>query len=1018
VSEKKDAESPETLIGGKKSAMVEKKGDGVKKAPQKGAKVAAKTPAKKPARASGSTRAAGSIVPARAARAAESVKPTRTDNLDSPSTVEGGKVAAGGSSGAAGGLKEGSRRGGVRVRTKNAATAVKSEKPSREKVLASPKTVSTARDAVSTARKTVSTAREKVLASPKTVSTAQETVSTARETVSTARDAVLADKSAVEKSRRTPEKTSRTPEKSRRTPEKTSRTSDRTRRRPDKISGKIPDKISDKIVVTPVATGDTPHNIPEKSGDKAENTRGASEKPGDGSVRAKAGGQAARPWRPDEKNRRRSRKSGGGRSSESAPRGEKGGVEREKILQFIKNSKRPVSSQEISKLFVITKQSLQGLKKILGRLLDEGEVLRTRNGLYGPAAEMSLVTGYFEAHKGNYGFVISEKPGQRDVFIPGRKSSQAMNNDRVVVRIENRTSREGRVIRILERAHSRLVGKLIYTGTTYFVHPKLKTIPMDILIPANFLMEAVPGDIVIVEITEFPESGRPPAGKILKRLAAPEDPRSEIESVIEEFNLPGKFRRAVTAEAEEFPDEITPEMFSEDRKDLRALNTVTIDGERAKDFDDAISVKRIPDGFKLYVHIADVGFFVPMGSVIDEEARKRTTSVYFPDRVIPMLPRKLSEDLCSLRPKTDRLTFTAEMDFNAAGIVLKTWFYASVINSNERMTYTDVRKILIDKDDATRKKYERLLPDFDLMGELCHILRAERLKRGSLDFDLPEPEIIIDLKGNLETIVHAERNFAHMVVEEFMIAANEAVATRLASLDVPTLYRIHEEPDGSKIEDIENILKFTAHLKKKSVTPKDFPEILRKTKSTPYEELVNYMILRSLKQARYSPENVGHFGLASKCYTHFTSPIRRYPDLIVHRVLRAVIDKDHRTVRAVEKDLSDIAFNCSRRERAASDAEREVISALRTWFMKDKVGDTFAAKIVGINSQGFRVRLREYYVDGFIHVSYLADDFYELDEKSLSLKGRNTKKRFSVGDAVTVRVDRVDVEEREVIFGI
>jgi ribonuclease R len=777
----------------------------------------------------------------------------------------------------------------------------------------------------------------------------------------------------------------------------------KTRRAPAGIPAGIPDKI--------VAT-------PDKTGDRPDKIVGGPDKIPDAIVGAPDNARGGRVRTPGEKTRRRSRKPGVGRPAPSSVRGEKGGVERDKILEFVRNTKRPVSFQEISKCFVITKQSLQGLKKILGRLQNEGEILRTKSGLYGLSAEMSLITGYFEAHKGGYGFVVSEKPGERDVFVPGRKSLQAMNNDRVVVRIENRASREGKVIRILERAHSRVVGKLVYTGTTYFVHPKLKTIPMDILVPANLTMDAAPGETVIVEITEFPESGRPPAGKIVRKLAAPEDPRSEIESVIEEFNLPGKFRRAVTAEAEVFRDEITPDMFSDDRKDLRALNTVTIDGERAKDFDDAISIKRLTVGFKLYVHIADVGYFVPAGSVIDEEARKRATSVYFPDRVIPMLPRKLSEDLCSLRPKTDRLSFTVEMDFDASGQVLKSWFYPSVINSDERMTYTDVRKILIDRDDATRNKYERLLADFDLMGELCNVLRAERLKRGSLDFDLPEPEIIIDLKGDLETIVHAERNFAHMVVEEFMIAANEAVATRLASLKVPSLYRIHEEPDGHKIEDIEKILKFTAQLKKKKVTPKDFPEILRNTKSTPYEELVNYMILRSLKQARYSTQNVGHFGLASKCYTHFTSPIRRYPDLVVHRILREVIDKNHRAIRDIEKDLADIAFNCSRRERAAADAEREVVSALRTWFMKDKVGEYFHGKVVGINSQGFRVRLNDFYVDGFIHVSYLVDDFYELDDKSLSLKGRNTKKRFSVGDAITVRVDRVDVEERDVIFGI
>ena len=385
-----------------------------------------------------------------------------------------------------------------------------------------------------------------------------------------------------------------------------------------------------------------------------------------------------------------------------------------------------------------------------------------------------------------------------------------------------------------------------------------------------------------------------------------------------------------------------------------------------------------------------------------------------------MLPKELSEDLCSLKPKVERPSFTVEMDFDRNGNRLSSKFYPSLILSDERMTYTSVRKILIDNDAHERNRYEYLLREFELMAELCGILRNKRMNRGSLDFDLPEPEVLLDMQGKPEAILTAERNFAHMVIEEFMISANEAVAEYLQEREIPVLYRVHEEPDPMKFGDITKVIRSICRIKSQ-FKPTDFPELLRNIKGTPEEEIIHYMILRSLKQARYSHINVGHFGLASKCYTHFTSPIRRYPDLIVHRILREVLQRKHlsdRRIQELKKLLPDIAFTSSRMERLADKAEMKVLDAMRVWFMRDKVGEKFDAKIVSVTPYGLKVRLKDFYVEGFIHVSYMTDDFYQYNEKTMSLAGRHTRRSFAIGKELKVRIDKVDMEEREIIFDI
>jgi ribonuclease R len=693
------------------------------------------------------------------------------------------------------------------------------------------------------------------------------------------------------------------------------------------------------------------------------------------------------------------------------------------VLSFFREkTRRPLSFKDIAALMNLGHKESKALRRILGAMVRDGNLVLTRKGLYGPAEDMNLARGYFEPHRDGYGFVVLEKPGERDIFISARATLGAMNNDRVLVRVENWHKREGRIIRILERAHTRIAGKFEVSRTTCYVRPKNKSVLFDLSIAQKDREGAKNGDMVVAEMITYPTERKPPAGRVVKIIGKPEDAKAEVEAVIDEFNLPRRFPRNVLDKASflyKFRAEGTGRGIHK-RKDLRSLQTVTIDGEQAKDFDDAVSITISNHGYTLYVHISDVGFYVNWNSAIDIEARNRGTSVYFPDRVIPMLPRELSEDLCSLKPKVERLAFTAEIEFDRNGNRLDARFYPSVITSDERLTYTSVRKILVDNDRHERDKYDYLLHGLELMGELCSLLRNMRLERGSLDFDLPEPEVLLNIQGKPEAIIKAERNFAHMIIEEFMISANESVAEYLDGLGIPILYRIHEEPDPIRFEDTIKTIKHICRMKQ-PLKPNDFSELLKKIKYTPEEEIIHYLVLRSLKQARYSHVNVGHFGLASKCYTHFTSPIRRYPDLVVHRILREVLNKKRlsdKQIQELNNLLPDIAFHSSRMERLANKAESEVIDAMRVWFMKDKVGDEFDAKIVNITPYGIKVRLKDFYVEGFLHVSYMTDDFYQYSEQSMRLVGKHTKRFFKMGEKVKVRIDRVDMEEREIILDI
>lgn len=702
------------------------------------------------------------------------------------------------------------------------------------------------------------------------------------------------------------------------------------------------------------------------------------------------------------------------------------------IVGLLRGAGRPLAFEEIA----AKTGRARDLKGLLARMMKGGRLIRNRAGLYLPVEE-NLLSGYFEAHKGGFGFLIQERPGLRDIFIPADSTLSAMDGDKVVVRPatgwRGQRAAEGRptgaVVRIIERANKTAAGTLEEDELGCYIRPKNKTMPV-VFIPLDKRGGAKKGQSVVAEIEEYPGDRKPPSGRVVKIIEAPEGPKADVEAIVEEFGLPRRFPREAVHEARL----LGPKDFG-GRKDLRALRAVTIDGENAKDFDDAVSLSLEEQGYRLSVHIADVGFYVGWGSPIDIEARKRATSVYFPDRVIHMLPPELSENLCSLRPGEERPAFTAELLFDRQGRRQRAKFYPSLIRSAERLTYTAVAKAVVEGDANVRRRYEGLLGELELMAELCGVLRAGRLRRGSLDFDLPEPEVLLDLQGRPEAIVRAERNLAHMIIEEFMIAANEAVAEHLQSLGVPALYRIHEEPDPARLEALEALgalgtrggAAFRANRGRgRAARPSArrpravINETLRAVKGRPEEEPVTYAILRSLKQARYSTENVGHFGLASDCYTHFTSPIRRYPDLVVHRILKEAVSKNglpDKRIKELEGLLPDIAHVSSRMERVSEKAEREAVGAMRVWFMKDKVGEEFAGRIMDVTPYGLRVRLRDFLVEGFLHVSYLADDFYSFDRRGMTLRGRSKGKAYRLGQELTVRLDRVDIREREIIFG-
>lgn len=625
--------------------------------------------------------------------------------------------------------------------------------------------------------------------------------------------------------------------------------------------------------------------------------------------------------------------------------------------------------------------------------------------------KQTTITGRLSCHRDGYGFVIPDDGGE-DLFIPARYLRDNLHGDLVRAEVVSRRKsggREGRIVETLERGIRTIVGRFETAGNQGFVIPDDARVPCDIGIPSRGRGGARQGDAVVAEITVYPSGGRGAAGRIIEVLGRPDDPEVEILTIVRKHGLPYQFPPEVVAEARLTAGSVQEEDLR-GRVDLREETTVTIDGETARDFDDAVSVRREEDALiRLRVSIADVSHYVAQGSSLDLEALNRGTSVYFPGRCIPMLPENLSNGICSLKPCEDRLTVTADMLFGNDGEMLEAAFYPSVIRSDARLTYTEVKEILVDGNPDAIARHRHLLRDLKTMEELALRLREKRRKRGSIDFDLPEPEIILDLQGRPESIGRAERNLAHSIIEEFMLAANEAVAAHITACGAPCLYRVHEPPDPLKLEDFKEFVKplgLSFRMRGDTAAPGELQRLLTAVEGSAAERMVRELLLRCMKQARYSAENLGHFGLASPCYLHFTSPIRRYPDLVVHRILKALLSGGlkKRDAKAVSARLPEIAELASRRERTAMGAEREIVDLKRLQYMEERVGETFDGFITGVTAYGFFVELTELLVEGLVHVTALGDDFYRLLEKRHTLVGERSGRKYRIGDRVRVRV--------------
>ena len=702
----------------------------------------------------------------------------------------------------------------------------------------------------------------------------------------------------------------------------------------------------------------------------------------------------------------------------------------EQLLALIRDTiDHPSTPREMLQRLKIPRDQRATFKRLLTDLVGTGDLIETRGNRFGLPDRMNLVVGRITTHPRGFGFVVPDRPldeVEGDLYIAGSNLNQAMHGDRVVARIERITSKgaEGRILRILERGASTIVGRYDVDPSGFgFVVPFDRRMIMDVQIPNGEALDAKPSDMVVVEITRWPTPTRGPLGRVREVLGDIDEPGVDNEIIIRKYGIPDEHSEDAVNEAKRLGAEVKDRDIR-GRTDFRAQLTVTIDGEHARDFDDAITIDRLPGGnLRLGVHIADVAHYVPEGGALDVEAYERGTSVYFPERAVHMFPAELATGLCSLNPNVDRLVQSCVMEIDKRGTVVSYEMHDGVIHSDARMTYTDVSAILTDKAPEVIARYARLVPLFESMRELFEILHKRRLRRGSIDFDLKEPEIVLDDEGLVEEITAAERNIAHRIIEEFMLVANETVAQHLDDAKMPTLYRVHEQPDPVKVAQFEEFISTLGYGLSRSgeeVTPRDFQKLVERMRGTPEEKPIAFLMLRTMQKARYDASNLGHFGLAASSYTHFTSPIRRYPDLIVHRTLRELrhgqVTEDRRA--ELTDDLPEIARHTSERERRADDAERELVQWKKVRFMADKVGDEFDGYITGVSAFGLYIELVEHFVEGMVHVSTMADDYYRFVDKAHVLKGENTAKIYRLGDRVSVQVVKVDMERRQIDLGL
>lgn len=705
-------------------------------------------------------------------------------------------------------------------------------------------------------------------------------------------------------------------------------------------------------------------------------------------------------------------------------------ITEQQLLDFMRETAyKPMTYQELEQHFEIEDAAdFKAFLIMLNTLEESGKILLTRNNRYGMPERMNLVRGRLQAHAKGFAFLIPEDKEHPDVYIHANDMKSAMNGDTVLVKVTSQGPSNGRlegeIVRIVTRAVTQVVGVFQSHEVYGFVIPDDKRINRDIFIPRTNSAGAVDGQKVVAKIVSYPEGRAAAEGEIIEILGHKDDPGIDILSVIRKHQLPEAFPDEVVEEAEQAPESITDEeIVQQGRRDLRGLNIVTIDGEDAKDLDDAVNVEKLPNGnYRLGVHIADVGYYVRENSKLDQEAYNRGCSVYLVDRVIPMLPHRLSNGICSLNPQVDRLTLSCEMEFNDQMKVVNHDIFTSVIKTKERMTYANVRKILEGEEPELLERYKDLVDDFHLMKEIALKLRAMRMRRGAVDFDFEESKIIVNEEGKPVDIVKRERSIAEQIIEEFMLAANETVAEHFHWLKVPFIYRVHEDPDQEKLQ---NFLAFAAnfghHVKGRgnAIHPRALQSLLEDINGTKEQTVISTMMLRSMKQAKYDAEMSGHFGLAAEFYSHFTSPIRRYPDLVIHRVIREVIENKgalpENRQEYLASRMSDIAQQSSERERVAVEAERDTEKMKKAEYMLDKVGEEFEGMISSVTSFGMFIEL-ENTVEGLIRLSALTDDYYHFDDQHMALIGERTSKVFRIGDEVKIRVARVSMEEYTIDF--
>lgn len=697
-------------------------------------------------------------------------------------------------------------------------------------------------------------------------------------------------------------------------------------------------------------------------------------------------------------------------------------ITRDNILNFMRQeSYRPLSYNELLGAFSVLPEDEHRFTKVLGGLEKEGEIVRTRKNKYGLPERMNLVRGVIRMNPRGYGILMPDEAEQEEIFVYGRNLNGAMHGDRVMVRLQQRGGEnlrpEGEVVRALKRASSELVGTYEKGRHLAQVIPDDSRQIYPIAVQSPKKLKVKNGDKVVVSITTWPDKDRALEGRIIEVLGKKGQPGLDVEVVIRKHGLKADFPRAVLAEAEEAALPVS-EQDREGRRDLRDWKMVTIDGEDAKDLDDAVSITRIPNGYRLGVHIADVSHYVREDSKLDKEALERATSVYLVHRVLPMLPPQLSNNICSLNAGSDRLALSCIMDIDPQGRVLDYELCQSVIRIDERMTYTDVNRILLEDDAQLKERYRELAEDFHLMKELAEILRAERERRGMLDFDFPESQIITNEEGFPLDIRRLERGPGEKLIEDFMIKANEVVAEHMFNRGLPALYRVHEEPDEESLSRLNLVLGvFGYKLGGRKIEPRLFQRILQDVKGQPEEQLIALVTLRSMKHARYLPQALGHFGLASPYYCHFTSPIRRYPDLMVHRVLKASLQGSLSAKRksALGKRMPLIGEQATLQEIKAEEAERELRDIKKAQYMEAFIGEVFNARIASVQSFGIFVEL-ENTVEGLVHISSIADDYYQYNDRNYTLVGSHTGRKFAIGDPIQVQLVRVDVDEAKIDF--